>query len=70
MGIPPADHEKIFSRFERLVNPSEVSALGLGRFIARQITEAHAGRIWVDSQPGRGATFYAELPREDAPRNA
>jgi signal transduction histidine kinase len=53
----------IFDRFERSVSAREVSGLGLGLFISRQIVEAHGGKIWVASEgEGKGSTFYVELP--------
>jgi PAS domain S-box-containing protein len=63
MGISPDSKDRIFNRFERDVNNNEVSGLGLGLFIARQIVEAHGGRIWAES-PGfnLGSTFIVELP--------
>lgn len=61
-GISEADQKKIFSRFERAVDPSEVSGLGLGLFISEQIILAHDGKIWVESEPGKGATFIVEVP--------
>jgi signal transduction histidine kinase len=46
-----------------------VSGLGLGLFISRQIVQAHIGRIWVESEPGKGTTFFVELPRSASPRH-
>ncbi len=62
IGISPDSTDRIFNRFERDVNNNEVSGLGLGLFIARQIVEAHGGRIWAES-PGinLGSTFIVEL---------
>ena len=65
MGISPDARERIFDRFEREVNANEVSGLGLGLFISRQIIEAHGGKIWADS-PGldQGSIFQIELPQD------
>jgi PAS domain S-box-containing protein len=61
-GIDPADHERIFDRFERLVGITQISGLGLGLFIVRQIVLAHGGDIRVESEPGLGSTFIFGLP--------
>ncbi|HEY0093432.1 MAG TPA: PAS domain-containing protein, partial [Archangium sp.] len=63
VGIAPEDHERIFERFERVVSASEVSGLGLGLFITRQIVRAHGGDVRVESQLGHGSNFIVELPR-------
>jgi PAS domain S-box-containing protein len=63
IGIPPADQERIFERFERVASSRQYTGLGLGLFIVREIVRAHGGSIRVDSQPGQGATFVVELPR-------
>jgi signal transduction histidine kinase len=63
VGIAPENHERIFERFERVVNPSEASGLGLGLFIARQIVRAHGGDVRVESQLGHGSNFIVEIPR-------
>ena len=61
-GIAADKREKIFERFESAITPNEGSGLGLGLYIARQIVNSHAGQIWVESEPGQGATFYVRLP--------
>ncbi|MFL5813725.1 MAG: PAS domain-containing protein [Bdellovibrionia bacterium] len=61
-GIAPENHERIFNRFERAVSANEISGLGLGLYITRQIIELHAGTIHVESALGKGATFIVELP--------
>jgi PAS domain S-box-containing protein len=66
MGIASGDIERIFERFERAVDADEVSGLGLGLYIARQIAEAHGGRLWVESEKGSGSTFHLELPIDPA----
>ena len=62
IGIAREDQERIFQRFERAISSSEVSGLGLGLYIARQIVEAHQGTLRVQSAPGEGAEFTATLP--------
>ena len=62
IGIDKNNHEIIFERFERAVDPKSVSGLGLGLFIVRQILNAHKGKIFVDSELDRGATFMVSLP--------
>jgi light-regulated signal transduction histidine kinase (bacteriophytochrome) len=63
MGIDPRHGERIFGLFKRIHN-DEHSGTGVGLAITRQIVEQHGGRIWVESQPGLGATFYFSLRRE------
>jgi len=62
MGIAPADQERIFEQFERTDGASQVAGLGLGLYIARQIAQAHQGRLEVRSAPGEGAEFILSLP--------
>lgn len=64
VGIAPEDHERIFARFYRVDNRlrRETQGAGLGLFLARAIVEAQGGRIWVESQPGRGARFSFTIP--------
>ncbi len=64
-GIAPEDLPHIFDRFYRAdkarARSNEQGGSGLGLAIARSIVEAHGGRIWAESQPGRGAQFFVEL---------
>ena len=62
MGIKQENFELIFKKYERVVSADEVSGLGIGLFISKEIVEAHGGQIWVESKIGEGARFIAELP--------
>jgi signal transduction histidine kinase len=62
MGISAADQRRIFEQFERAAGNDGTGGLGLGLFITQQLVEAHGGRIDVQSEPGRGATFTVTLP--------
>jgi signal transduction histidine kinase len=65
-GIPDADKEKVFNRFERL-RKEGVKGTGLGLAIARRIVDLHAGRIWVEDAPARGARFCVTIPKAGYP---
>jgi PAS domain S-box-containing protein len=67
IGIPPADHPRIFERFERAVPTRNYGGLGLGLWITHQIVTGLGGTIAVISVPGAGATFEVELPRAREP---
>jgi PAS domain S-box-containing protein len=62
IGIDAVNLDRIFNRFERIIDKNEASGLGLGLFISKQIVLAHKGRIWAESELGKGSTFYLELP--------
>jgi signal transduction histidine kinase len=61
------NHERIFNMFERAVTPNEVSGLGLGLYITKEIIVAHGGRIWVVSELGKGTAFHFVLPTQSSP---
>ncbi|MDD5738874.1 MAG: ATP-binding protein [Candidatus Pacebacteria bacterium] len=67
IGIPKNQKERIFSKFFRglIATETETDGTGLGLFIAKNIVEAHGGKIWFDSEEGRGSTFYFSLPAHD-----
>jgi signal transduction histidine kinase len=62
IGIDPAQHARLFSRFERAVSAREYGGLGLGLWIVRQIIEASGGEIGVESASSSGSTFTFQLP--------
>jgi len=61
-GIPRESLPFIFDRFYRVRSERSVTGTGLGLYICRQIIEAHRGKIWAESIPGQGTTFFIELP--------
>jgi signal transduction histidine kinase len=60
IGISESDKERIFETFER-GNLGSKKGTGLGLSICKTIVEAHGGKIWVESKPGKGSTFYFTL---------
>ena len=68
VGIPKAELESIFGLFYRSQegDARHVGGMGLGLYISREIVLRHGGRIWAESEPGHGSTFYLELPRPGA----
>jgi len=61
-GIPAESLPLIFERFYRVRSERTVTGTGLGLYICKQIINAHRGKIWAESTPGQGTTFFIELP--------
>ena len=66
VGIASQDLEKIFARFQRLEVPlpERAPGTGLGLAIVKEIIDLHQGKVWTESEPGKGSTFYFTLDFE------
>ncbi|WNG29950.1 PAS domain S-box protein [Cystobacter fuscus] len=62
VGIASEDQERLFERFERVRLDRDISGYGVGLWIVRRVVEAHAGRVFVESRLGEGASFTVLLP--------
>ena len=62
-GIESRHYKRIFQLFQTLVSKDRVESTGVGLALVKKIVEMYGGRVWIESQPGAGSTFYFTLPR-------
>ena len=63
-GIKEKNREKIFERFQRNGSSKGISGSGLGLAIVKEVAERHGGRVWIDPETNRGATFYMTISKD------
>lgn len=62
LGIPENQLPYIFNRFFRTEKTRNLEGIGLGLYLCRQIIHAHNGKVWVESEEGKGSVFYFSIP--------
>src|ERR687891_2163698 len=66
IGIQPQFQERIFGLFNKL--DQNIEGTGIGLALVKRIIEVHGGRIWVESETGKGSTFFFTLPTSEGPQ--
>lgn len=69
VGIPEEGKDKIFQMFKRLHSGSEYPGTGIGLALVQKMVDQHGGKIWLESEVGKGTTFYLSLPQQKATEN-
>lgn len=69
LGLTREQQERVFTRFYQVDGTSKMTGLGLGLYLSKEIIERHGGHIGVNSQLGKGSTFYFSIPRKQTERN-
>ncbi|NQT73871.1 MAG: GHKL domain-containing protein, partial [Chloroflexi bacterium] len=64
IGIPHEYHDQVFVIFKRLHSVTQYPGSGIGMAIAARIVDRHGGKLWVESEPGEGSTFYFTIPKK------